>query len=214
MNHDWVDLSHQISPATLVYPGDPSLEISNRADHQRDGFHMDEIHTAMHVGTHLDSPFHFVEHGFGIEDIPLKNVIGYANVIKVGSIDGLLKTEEIRDAYQNLDNHYPILLISSEHDLLFDTEPYFAKCPSFEPDFFDFAMENAIHTIGLDLPTIQYHHQSPKQAHLDFLGQEITIIEGLKNLSIMHSEVFFAGLPLKIKGLDGSMIRAVAKNLN
>ncbi|MBU0997876.1 MAG: cyclase family protein [Firmicutes bacterium] len=214
MNHEWIDLSHLISSSTLVYPGDPNLEITNRAGHQKDGFHMDVIKTAMHVGTHLDSPYHFIEKGFGIEEIPLPNVIGYANVIHVEIKNGVLNTEDIINAYSLLENQYPILLLNSKHGLLFNQEAYFTNCPSFEPSFFEFVMNHQIHTIGLDLPTIKYQGESPIQAHLDFLGQEITIIEGLNRLEDLHSEVFFAGLPLKIKGLDGSMIRAVAKNLN
>lgn len=214
MDHNWIDLTHLISSTTLVYPGDPFLEITNRADFPRDGFHMDVIKSAMHVGTHLDSPYHFVETGFGVEEIPLKNVIGYANVIEVKVINGVIKTDDIVEGYSKVDNPYPILLINAGHGVLFNQEEYFKNCPSFEPSFFEFVMNHQIHTIGLDLPTIQYHGESPKQAHLDFLGQEITIIEGLNHLDELHSEVFFAGLPLKIKGLDGSMIRAVAKNLN
>lgn len=206
----WIDLTHLISPQTIVYPGDPQLEILRSNTVLTNGFQLDTIKTAMHVGTHLDSPAHFIHQGRSIDQIPLDKIGGMASQIQVTPQNGVLLTESIDLAYAKLSNPHKILLISSGHSQLFNTNEYFSKCPAFEPSFFDFVISHQIECIGLDLPTIQYHHDSPKRAHLDFLGREIIIIEGLNHLDKLTEEVFFIGFPLKIEGLDGSMIRAAA----
>ena len=66
-----------------------------------------------------------------------------------------------------------------------------------------------IATLGLDLPGV--NPTEWEKVHKIFLGREIVIVEGLTNLdAIRDEEVFFIALPLKIKGRDGSPVRAVA----
>ncbi|MDD3122144.1 MAG: cyclase family protein [Candidatus Izemoplasmatales bacterium] len=211
--HNWIDLTHLISPETIVYPGDPALIIVNKNDYPKSDFHIDEITSAMHVGTHLDSPFHFIKDGNSIDDIDINQVVGDASVVKVTVVDNVIATASIEKQYNSLEHKHPILLISTNHSELFNKNEYFLECPSFEKSIFDFVIKYRITCIGLDLPTIQYASESPKNAHLDFLGNNIIIIEGLNLLETLSSEVFFIGLPLKIKGIDGSLIRAIAKNI-
>jgi len=212
--NQWIDLSHLIESETIVYPGDPQFEIHPLHDHAQDGFHMDAITSAMHVGTHLDSPFHFIENGKTVDEIELSKVLGNASCIKVTPISGVLKTDDIQSTYQCLKHPHAILLISTGHSRLFNSSAYFSECPAFEPSFFAFVKQANLKCIGLDLPTIQYYHESPMQAHLDVLGNEIIVIEGLNHLEQLSEEVFFSGLSLKIKGLDGSLIRAVAQDID
>jgi arylformamidase len=211
--HNWIDLTHLISRETLVYPGDPSLKIVNKNDYPESDFHIDEITSAMHVGTHLDSPFHFIAGGNSVDEIDINQVVGNASVVWPTLVDNVIQTASIEEQYNTLKHKHSILLISTKHSILFDKTDYFLKCPTFEKSFFDFVKHNHITCIGLDLPTIQYAFESPKNAHLDFLGSNIIIIEGLNLLETLDSEVFFIGLPLKIKGIDGSLIRAIAKNI-
>ncbi len=210
----WIDLTHTISETTLCYPGDPSLVIKNRADYPQQVFHMDEITTAMHVGTHLDSPYHFIENGKKLHELDINLFIQNANVIHVIPKDGVIYSSDIQSELDKLANHQSILLIDSKHSTYFDTPAYFHDCPRFEDTLTELLIKYQIKVLGLDLPTIMYSTDSPLKAHLETLGNNIIIIEGLHNLDQCSSLVEFIGLPLKIKGLDGSFIRAVAKNID
>ena len=63
--------------------------------------------------------------------------------------------------------------------------------------------------IGLEVPGLKPHDRW--FSHETLLGNNIPIIENLKNLEKLKRErIFYIGLPLKIMGLDSSWIRAVA----
>ena len=50
---------------------------------------------------------------------------------------------------------------------------------------------------------------SPKEVHLELLGQEIVMIEGLRLTVINPGKYILAAQPLKLGGLDGSPLRAI-----
>ena len=74
-------------------------------------------------------------------------------------------------------------------------------------------VEHEIQVIGFDLPSPEYVNGHFLNMHRDLMNHGIYIIENLTNLEQLDDVVDFIGLPLKISGMDGSMIRAVAKNI-
>lgn len=209
MANVWIDLTHEIDETTLVYPGDPQVEISPKNQRVKDDFSLRQIHTAMHVGTHLDAPSHYLKDGMDVESIPLERFLGIANVIHIKPDQGLIRTKDLQDAWETLPKTDKLLLDTS-HATKFNTTEYFSQCPSFEPTFFDFLHEQGIRLIGIDLPTVQYQNVGPAKAHEDLLSDGIVIVEGLNKLDQLSNTVFFGCPPLKIKGMDGSMVRAFA----
>ena len=61
--------------------------------------------------------------------------------------------------------------------------------------------------LGMDTPTLSVDWY---EVHHVLLGREIVVVETLNNLDQVPDEFVFMGLPLNIKGRDGSPIRAVA----
>ena len=63
--------------------------------------------------------------------------------------------------------------------------------------------------IGLETPGV--HPVEWEKVHKILLGAEIVVVEGLAYLDkLKNNSVFFIAAPLKIKGRDGSPIRAMA----
>jgi len=63
--------------------------------------------------------------------------------------------------------------------------------------------------IGLEVPGLKPYDQW--FSHEIFLGNNIPVIENLRNLEKLKDErVLYIGLPIKIIGLDSSWIRAIA----
>lgn len=208
---EWIDLTHKISDKTLVYPGDPFVKITPLSK-ETDDFCIQELKTAMHVGTHMDSPKHF-RSGPSIDELDITKLMGKASVIHLEAKDGVIYTKDIEKSYQNNVHQHSILLLDTLHSHLFNQERYFSEVPSFEPSLIDFLLTNKIQLLGLDLPTIKYLKEDYTTAHRDLLGNNIIIVEGLNNLTLLDEEVDYIGLPLNIQGMDGSLIRAVAKNI-
>lgn len=210
---EWIDLTHEIDEHTLTYPGDPRFVRHVKANHLQDGFQIEEITSAMHVGTHLDSPFHFIKEGIAIDQLDISSLIGKAYVVHLEPQNHLIPTDLIRLQLKQIKDKAAILLIDTGNDIHFNTPRYFDVIPEFEPSITDILDEYNIEVLGLDLPTVSFPNRYIKEAHEAILSRGIVLIEGLNQLSKCQEMIEFIGLPLKIKGLDGSMIRAVGKNL-
>src|SRR5438093_12695852 len=82
-----VDLSHVIGPATPVFPGDPPVDITVVESTQdpplseRRRLNCSRIGLIVHVGTHMDAPFHFFEAGETIDRVPLDRCVGPAVLV-------------------------------------------------------------------------------------------------------------------------------------
>lgn len=210
----WVDLTHRIGSDTLPFPGDPSLKVEFRGEAEKTGFSISHVQTGMHLGTHVDSPLHFIPYGKSITDLTLDKWMGKANKIKVLPDSGIIRTAEIESKWNELANHFHVLLIDSGHDILFGKREFYDSCPAFEPSFFSFLKKNSIRLLGLDLPTIKYPIDNNLGAHRDLLGSGIVIVESLANLATVPAELFFMALPLNIMGLEASLVRAVGRKLD
>ena len=70
-------------------------------------------------------------------------------------------------------------------------------------------MELQIKTIGIDTPSVDNINNN--LVHNILFSHDICIIEGLNNLDkVSNKEFFFSAAPLKIKGSEGSPVRAYA----
>jgi kynurenine formamidase len=162
----------------------------------------------MHVGTHLDVKKHLFDSLDGIESLDVNKFIGKATVLKPIIENGIIHTTDIIQQYQKKHN---ILLLNCDFSKNYNTLEYFTP-PKFERDIIPFLIKNNIEIIGFDLPSPEYIDGDFLDMHRDLLGHNILIIENLTNLDLLKKECDFIGLPLKIKGFDGSMLRCVAKN--
>ena len=64
-----------------------------------------------------------------------------------------------------------------------------------------------MHLIGVDMPSVD---RPPFDAHLEFLRNNVLILENLTNLEEIQDEVFeLIALPLKLKAREASPVRAI-----
>ncbi len=66
------DISLPLSADLPVWPGDPAPVIE-RFSKMEDGedANVSRMEMGVHFGTHIDAPFHFVQDGSKVEDVPL-----------------------------------------------------------------------------------------------------------------------------------------------
>jgi kynurenine formamidase len=212
MVNQWIDCSRTVFAKMPVYPGDPEVEITAVHTVEQDGFALNRFCSAMHAGTHLDAPSHFLENGEDVTQIPLEKTIGMANRIRVVPENGMLKTKAIRLAYDALPEKHPRLLLETGWEAKSETADFYTNFPGFEPEILDFLSENHIVLLGTDLPSVKFGINDQKTAHIQLLQKKVVIVENLIQLSKLSDVFFFSCLPLKIAGLDASMVRAVAWN--
>ncbi len=204
----WIDLTVLIDEYYKGYPGDIPFNVEKEKTISKDEYNLNRININMHVGTHLDAKKHMYDVPEGIEAIDINKMIGKGIVIKPKITDGVINTSDIISQYSG---DAKILLLNLDFAKKFNSEAYYSP-PRFTKDFFNFLIKKNIEVVGFDIPSPEYSSGDLLNMHRDLLGENITIIENLCNLDKLSKEITFIGLPLKIKGFDGSMLRCVAKN--
>ena len=206
---EWIDLTVLIDGDYMVYSGDDNIYYETRKTVGKDGYNLKLMKSNMHVGTHLDVKKHMFDIEEGIESIDINQMIGRATLVQPSIVNGIIDTNDIIGQYEG-DNH--ILLLNCNVARNINTKEYF-KQPKFDRNILKFLLKNNISVIGFDLPSPEYSEGDFLDMHRDLLSNNILIIENLTNLDALQKECMFIGLPLKMKGFDGSMLRCVAKNI-
>jgi len=205
----WIDLSVTLDNSFLVYPGDDPIGFTAVKAIERDEYNLQKMTTSMHVGTHMDAMKHVLGDGQSIDSADVNQFIGKARVLRPRVVNGVISTEDIANG---LMGNQKILILDTRHSVYLNRKEYYNQ-PKFEKGVVDVLVEHEIQVIGFDLPSPEYVNGHFLNMHRDLMNHGIYIIENLTNLEQLDDVVDFIGLPLKISGMDGSMIRAVAKNI-
>ena len=78
-----IDLTLTISQNIPTFPGSPKPSFIPWSKIKKDGYNLELLFLSSHTGTHLDAPFHFVEKGKKIHQIPPSRLIRDAILIKL-----------------------------------------------------------------------------------------------------------------------------------
>ena len=189
-----IDLSHTFTNNMPVYPGDSKPEIKQTGSLETEGYNWFRIHTGLHVGTHIDSPLHFIEGGKFISDFPPGKFIGNGILI-----DARGKKEIDADLLNNHDiKPGDIVLILTGFSVFYNEKKYFEDYPVMTKDFAEKLIESDIKMVGADTPSPD---KSPYDIHKMLLSQDILIIENLTNLeTLLQVENFeVIALPPKLE---------------
>ncbi len=103
-----------------------------------------------------------------------------------------------------------IVLVRTGWDRHLGEERYITGYPGLAKDVAEFLSSKKIAVLGVDTPNPDHPDDTSFPVHNTLLPQEILIIENLTGLDgVPRQRLQFIGLPLKLKGLSGSPIRAV-----
>jgi len=217
-----IDLSHTLEENIPAWPTHAryfhnlveSYKFGNVACHY-------QLIMSEHTGTHVDAPLHFIAEGeahYGIEQVPLTTFYGRAATIQATGLgeNGILTRKHIEDWEQengNLESG-DIVLIRFGWDQLWKKRPddkeFMSNWPGVGKEAAEYLVEKKVKVVGSDTLAIDAFNAAENPAHYALLGNEILIMENLKNLDQLPPFSFFFGFPLKIKDGSGSPIRAVA----
>src|SRR5438874_6283516 len=90
------DVSVPISNVMPVWPSDPPVKLTSQTHLSRDkshSIHLTNIEMGSHTGTHIDAPWHFIENGRRLNEIPLDTLIGAVTIFEVPGVRSLGKRE-------------------------------------------------------------------------------------------------------------------------
>ncbi len=208
------DLSHPLHTDMPVYPGDPTVTISEAATIERDGFNVLHVHMGSQSGTHMDAPLHFLEGGTTIDAISPNTFVGRASIARV---TGLGDSAVIGPSDIPTPAHAgEILLLHTGWSEHWGSERYFAH-PYLSAAAAEKIVALGYKLVAVDALSVDQTEGSTGDftAHMVLLGAEIPICENLTNLeAIGWDDPWVSLLPIRIRGGDGAPIRAVAFHLD
>ena len=205
-----IDLTADIYDGVPTMPMDPKCSVSEHCNLDTLGYNLARITTSTHQGTHIDAPFHFFNNGETIDKIDLSRCIVRAIKIDLRfkkpkeaiTIEDLLKYEPLVDKGLSL-------ILHTGWDRMLSQKEYFSDFPYISVELANLFAQKNIKLVGLDLQCPNIYDW--KTVHETLLGNSVLIVEGLVNLEELGDKEFiFFAMPLKIRGRDGSPVRAIA----
>jgi kynurenine formamidase len=222
-----IDLTHTIHDDMQIYPGDPLPSIGRGLTHEKDYCHVDLLTLGSHTGTHVDAPYHFLKDGQKIDEIPVHRFIGRGILVDVSdkSDRDLIDAVDFEPFVPEIQKGVFVIL-KTGWDRYFGTRQYLQH-PFLSADAGRLLSDLGVSLVGIDALNVDASYppvsdsESPDTddgvtaddsypVHDILLGNDILIVENLCNLEKINLHVgFYSFLPLKLKGSDGSPIRAV-----
>ena len=207
------DLSHPLESGMPVYPGDPEVGTRSATTIARDGYNVLHLSMGSQSGTHIDAPFHFLEHGQTIDAFPPEVFFGEATIADVSGLgpNGVIEPDSIPAP----DSLGGILLIRTDWSERWGSHEYFSH-PFLSAAAAQRIVDMGFTTVAIDALSVDQTDGSAGDfgAHEVILGANIPIAENLRGLSgIDWVKPWVSLLPLKISHGDGAPIRAVAYQL-
>lgn len=214
-----VDLSHPLDDDTPVYPGDPVARFTSAATVAADGYNVLHVRMGSQTGTHVDAPYHFLDDGPRIDEVPLEYFLGPAVVADVRGKPphGRIEWADLQPCAHLLAPGR-ILLLRTGWDEHWGTDAYFDH-PYLTGDAAARVVAAGVRTVGLDALSLDETvvGGTPADgfaAHLEVLGAGGVIVENLRNLgAVPQVDPVVSVLPLRLAGADGAPVRAVAFGL-
>lgn len=204
-----IDLSYDITHQMQVFPADPAVGILRHHDYGN-GYFVSQVIIGTHTGTHIDVPVHRIKGGKTVDEIPIGKFTGKAYVMDLTFLKPL---EEA--APEHLERHADKLkgiravILKTGWGKHFGKEDFFTSFPGIGEEAVAWFYQHGIDLIGLESPSVNAIKHL--EIHALLLEKEIGIVESLANVDKLHSDyVQLFAVPLKLKGLDGSPVRAFA----
>ena len=187
-----IDISQEIM-SCKVYPGDPAPRGERLVSMDRgDVYNMSAFSMCAHNGTHVDAPFHFINEGKTIEQMPYESFVG---ICYVARHNGEVTADDAVEIMEKAVNNSAAerILIAGDAVVTAEAAEVFA--------------DHNIKLIGNESQSVGPEN-APMKVHKILLSKEIVLLEGIVLDSVEEGKYFLSALPLNIKGFDGSPCRA------
>ncbi len=179
-----------------VYPGDDAPQKQDvRRTSRGDLYNLTNFSMCAHNGTHLDAPFHFLEDGKTVDEIPLEKTVGECYVAEFSGEMTAANATNILEKAKNISNEAAKrILIKGDAVITEESASVFA--------------ENEIYLIGVESQSVG-DESKPMEVHKILLKKEVVLLEGIRLSSVDEGSYFLNAAPINLGGCDGAPCRAV-----
>jgi kynurenine formamidase len=213
-----IDLSVSLGPDVSLVPGHPAVEYVPIHTHEQHHRANATIYFSIHVGTHIDPPYHFCQDGWTIDQVPLERLMGIAHVLRLKGklspqeavriehfLEQGLTQEKLKDQF--------VIIYSGWSEENYGSSDYYRKGYYLSTELAEWLVEAGVKAIALDHPPDEpgvndSFNGSEAPVHRTLLGNRVCIIENITNLNqITKDELQFYAIPIKISDGCGGPAR-------
>ena len=203
---NFIDVSVTLHSGVPVWPGTPEFSLKwhkriKDGDECNNGF----LETDLHVGTHIDAPFHFVEGGKTVEQLSLETLIGPAYVVSF-DCEQVISAKDLDSLV--IPRRTKRLILKTRNSLLWSKPKFEENFVALTDDAAEWIVKKGIALVGIDYLSIQ-KYRDKSNVHNILLEAGIVVVEGLDLRKVEPGEYELICLPLKILGADGAPARVV-----
>ncbi|PYM58274.1 MAG: hypothetical protein DMD79_19310 [Candidatus Rokuibacteriota bacterium] len=167
--------------------------------------------TTDHVGTHLDGPLRFDPNGASVDQLPLARVIRPARLLDLRAVgrDGTIGPRELERANADLGSGDAAMLWTA-HDRHLKSPDYFGKRPQLTPEGAEWLGQRGVGIVATDFPGIGRPGDDRYEVKRALHREGILTVEQLCRLDGLEGQTWhLCAAPIRIRGVAGSLIRAV-----
>ncbi len=200
-----------------LHAGIDGVDFEQKFTVSRDGWNARTLHLYSHIGTHMDSPFHFEASNQTIDQIPLERCQGRARIVRLVDCpsQALITVSDLGSVASDIQPD-DSLLIQTGWSQYFGEPKFRDELPRISAELAQWCVEKQVRMLGVEAPSVADVNNLAEvtEVHRILLGGDVIIVEGLTNLAEVPTDVVhFWALPLKLKDGDGSPCRAFCTQL-
>ncbi len=201
---DIIDISLPLSPEMPVYPGLKPFNFERARSFQKgNNVNVTNLEFAVHVGSHLDTPSHFLPEGSTIEQVDLNRLMGPAQVIEVDA--ACIEPAHLQAAGVQRQR----VLIKTSLSKKAKPTTFDKDAPYLHPDAASWLVEHNVQLVGIDGWTPDRYGDHSHACHHILLGAGVLILECLNLRPARAGFYTLVALPLNVVGSEASPVRAV-----
>ncbi len=222
-----LDLTHALSPAFPIWPGNAPIKLTNTATVAKEGYYANRWDLAEHHGTHLDAPAHFAPNGLTAERLGVSSLVVPAAVIDLRErarkdADAVVTVDDLKaweKAHGRLPKGCGVFLCSGWGAKAGDAKAFLGQdeskalhFPGFSKEACAFLLaEREVAGLGVDTLSLDCGASKDFAAHKVWLGAGRWGLECVANLAQLPpaGATVFVGAP-KVRGASGGPTRVLA----
>lgn len=202
------DVTVPITNTMPVWPSDPPVRLTPKSHLSRDNSHtvrLTAIEMGSHTGTHVDAPYHFVDGGRRLHEIPLEQFVGPATVFEIPRVRSIGRQDLECLDWSGVER----VLFKTDNSSHWQDGRFYEDFVYLEPEGAEFLVERGIRLAGIDYLSVDKFKSEKHPAHFILLTRNIIILEGLNLASVPPGRYRLAALPLNLQDADGAPARVI-----
>ena len=205
------DVSVPILNSMPVWPSDPPVKLTPKPPPSRDKSHIVRvtgIEMGSHTGTHIDAPYHMIEDGRRLNQIPLQTLLGPAFVVEIAGVRSIKSSDLAKFNFSGIQR----ILFKTDNSQHWNDGKFYEEFVYLEPEAAEFLVERNIKLVGIDYLSIDQFESESHPTHFVLLRRNVVIVEGLNLSQVPAGSYHMTALPLNLQDLDGAPTRVILSN--